>query len=650
MSILSSAYSGLNAFQRALDVTSNNINNVGTRGYSRQTINFTPSISHKYAGSYIGSGVQVQSITRNVDQFANFQVRNTQSAKSEYDAFYQQAIQIDKLLSQDGGSISSSLQEFFTSLGQLNNAPDSVASRGVALKQSQLLVQQFNFLQTKLDEYQRNSTTQIGEAIKQINQMTQDIAKVNQQLMATPNAPQLLDQRDELLNQLSGFVDLTVFDQGDGTISVGIASGEMLVTGTDQRNLQVSSDRSNNLGTKVLLNNGSGQIDISDKLASGMLGGLMNYERDVVGQASQMIGQMAIGLAQKFNAQHQLGMDMNNQMGKNFFTDFNSVAQQLNRAAASPTNTGTATLSVAISDIAQTKLSDYSLVVSDTGTNELRLIRKSDGSSTVLNWNNTPPAPPAGQVNIDGMTIMVNDTSALANNDHFTLTPTRGAARDLALRISDIRELALASPIAVASSLNNTGGGTITLGTVFNATSVTNQYRIDIDTTNAGQYYLVDVTGGTSTGPYTLVPNSNNTIQIPDALNPSYSVVLSGIPNAGDQFNLNHNAGGVGSNGNGLLLADLQQSKVFSGGTENIFERYANLLAEVGGQTNQAKLRSDSAAILYQQAIEFQSNKSGVNLDEEAGNLLKYKQAYEAAAKVMAISGQIMSVLIDMVR
>ncbi|HRD70276.1 MAG TPA: flagellar hook-associated protein FlgK [Legionella sp.] len=650
MSILSIAYSGLNAFQRALDVTGNNITNATTRGYSRQSIHFTPNPSHRYAGSFIGSGVRVDSITRNVDQFANFQVRNATSSKSQFDAFYQQAIQIDKLLSQDGTSISGSLQSFFDALGQLNNAPDNVASRGVALRQSQLLVQQFNFLQNKLDEYQNNSSTQITEAAKQINQITQDIAKVNEYLMATPNAPELLDQRDELLRQLASFVDLTVFDQGDGTISVGIASGEMLVTGTDHRNLTISSDLSNNLGTKVLLSNGSGTIDISDKLTSGMLGGLMAYERNVVGQASQMIGQMAIGLAQRFNAQHQLGLDMNNQIGKDFFTDYNSVTQQQNRAMRSPNNAGTADLSVSISDISQTKLSDYDLIVSDTASNEIRLIRKSDGTSTTLNWTNTPPAPPAGQLVIDGMTITVNDTSQLVNNDQFTLTPTRGAARDFKLQINDIREIAMAAPVRVSSSLGNSGTGQIGLGTVFNTNAVTNQYHIDVDPANASQYFLVDVTGGTSTGPFALVPNSDNIIQIPDALNPSYSVVLSGIPNAGDQFNLDFNAGGFGNNSNGLLLAGLQQSRVFSGGTENLFERYANLLAEVGGQTNQAKLRAESADVLYKQAVDFQDSKSGVNLDEEAGNLLKYKQAYEAAGKLMEISSQMMNVLFDMMR
>ncbi len=648
MSILSIAYSGLNAFQRALDVTGNNIANATTRGYSRQSIQFTPSISHRYAGSYMGSGVSVASIYRNADQFANSQVRNSLSVKSQYDAFYSQAIQIDKLLSQDGTSVSGSLQSFFDSLGQLNNAPDSIATRGVALKQSQLLVDQFNSLQKRLDEYQNNSTAQIAEAVNQINQITSDIAVVNKQLMATSNAPELLDQRDELLKQLSQFVDVSVVDQGDGTICVGLASGDVLVAGTEQRALSVSSAASNNLGTKVILSNGVGQIDISSRLTSGMLGGLMDYEHDVIGKTSQLIGQMAIGLSQKFNAQHQLGLDMNNQMGKEFFTDFNSVAQQLSRSSTSSTNTGTATLSVSISDISQTKLSDYELVVTDTSTNEIRLISKSDGTSTILNWSNSPPAPPAGQIVIDGMTITVDNIANLSNNDQFTLTPTRGAARDLALQIKDAREIALASPVKTQSSISNSGNGQIALGTMFNTTSVDKQFRIEFISDT--QFNVVNVTDSTTTGPHSFTPNTNNTVDIPDSLNPSYSVVLSGMPKTGDQFTSDFNMGGIGDNRNGLSLAGLQQSRMFSGGTEGLFDRYSNLLSQVGSHTNQAKIRGESADVLYKQAVDFKDSKSGVNLDEEAANLLRFKQAYEAAGKLMEVSSQMMSVLFNMMR
>ncbi|CCD05300.1 TPA: flagellar hook-associated protein FlgK [Legionella pneumophila] len=649
MSILNIAYSGLNAFQRALDVTGNNIANFKTRGYSRQSIQFTPIASNRYAGSYIGAGVSVSSIYRNVDQFANAQVRSTLSYRTQYDAFYNQAIQIDKLLSQDGSSISVPLQTFFDSIGQLNSTPDNIATRGVVLKQSQLLAQQFNSLQIKLEEYERNSTLQVTESVKIINRITKELAEVNGKLLGNNNIPELLDHRDELLKQLSGYTDLSIFDQGDGTISVGIASGDMLVAGTQQRDLVVGTGKDSIFGTKIFLSSGgNNQVDITDRLTTGMLGGLIDYEKNVLGQASQLIGQMAIGLAQTFNAQHKLGMDMNSQIGKDFFTDFNSPGQMLKRSTASADNSGTAVLSVNISDISQVKLSDYDLIISDTGANELRLIRKSDGTSTTLTWSSSPPAPPAGQVVIDGMTITVNDLSQLANNDHYTLTPTRGAARDLALEIKDAYEIALASPVKTTASLNNTGQGQIILGPVLNTASVNKQFRIDFISDT--QYNLVNVTDSTTAGPFAFVPNTNNVIQIPDGITPSYSVVLSGIPKSGDQFTTDYNTGGFGDNRNGLILGNIQQNKIFSNGSETLFDRYGSLLAEVGGRTNQAKTSFESADILHKQALDFQDSKSGVNLDEEGANLLVFQQAYQAAGKLMEISNQIMNLLFDIMR
>ncbi|HBC0463929.1 TPA: flagellar hook-associated protein FlgK [Legionella pneumophila] len=649
MSILNIAYSGLNAFQRALDVTGNNIANFKTRGYSRQSIQFTPIPSNRYAGSYIGAGVSVSSIYRNVDQFANAQVRSTLSYRTQYDAFYNQAIQIDKLLSQDGSSISVPLQTFFDSIGQLNNTPDSIATRGVVLKQSQLLAQQFNSLQIKLEEYERNSTLQVTESVKIINRITKELAEVNGKLLGNNNIPELLDHRDELLKQLSGYTDLSIFDQGDGTISVGIASGDMLVAGTQQRDLLAGSGNDSIFGTKIFLSNGgNNQVDITDRLTTGMLGGLIDYEKNVLGQASQLIGQMAIGLAQTFNAQHKLGMDMNSQIGKDFFTDFNSPGQMLKRSTASADNSGTAVLSVNISDISQVKLSDYDLIISDTGANELRLIRKSDGTSTTLTWSSSPPTPPAGQVVIDGMTITVNDLSQLANNDRYTLTPTKGAARDFALQIKDAYEVALASPVKTTASLNNTGQGQIILGSVLNTAVVNKQFRIDFISDT--QYNLVNVTDSTTTGPFAFVPNTNNVIQVPDGITPSYSVVLSGIPKSGDQFTTDYNTGGFGDNRNGLILGNIQQNKIFSNGSETLFDRYGSLLAEVGGRTNQAKTSFESADILHKQALDFQDSKSGVNLDEEGANLLVFQQAYQAAGKLMEISNQIMNLLFDIMR
>ncbi|KTC77972.1 flagellar hook-associated protein FlgK [Legionella brunensis] len=646
--ILNIAASSLNAFQRALEVVGNNIANAHNSGYSRQTTQFTPMPSHRYAGSFIGTGVTVSDIKRNNDRFATQQVRETLTSKTEFDTFYQQALQIDKLLSQEGTSVSASLQKFFNALSQLNEAPDSLASRGVALKQTELLVDQFNSMQLRLDEYQQNNTLQIKEAIDHINQIATSIAEVNQQLSGMRNAPELLDKRDELLRELSQYAEVTVIEQGDTGVSVAIGSGEMLVMGSEHRDLEIQPNTAGQYGTRITIDNGAGQTEVTNNLRSGMLGGLLSFEEEIIGHASQLLGQMAMGLATTFNAQHRLGIDMNSQIGKDFFTDFNTMALQLARSVPSTNNTGSGVLSVEISDIGQTKLSDYELIVTDTGTNEIRLIRKSDGQATILNWTNSPPTPPAGQIVIDGMTITVDDVSNLNNDDRFTLSPTRGAARDLKLALTDAREIAFASPVRTQASLANTGNGHIALGDIFNTTNVNKEFRIDFISDT--QYNLVNVTDSITTGPLTFTPNTDNTVLIPDSVTPSYSIVLSGIPKTGDSFTASFNSGGIGDNRNGLKLNGLQQNKVFEGGSESLFDRYSNLIAQVGGKTYQAKLRSDAADILHGQAVEFRDSKSGVNLDEEGINLVRFEQAYQAASKVMAVSGQIMDILFAAMR
>lgn len=647
-SILSIAYSGLNAFQRALSVAGNNITNYNVRGYSRQTANFSPTGSVRTGNFYIGTGVGIDRVSRSVDQYANAHVRNSGSLRSQYETYHQQAIQIDKLLSGEGSNLSDSMQKFFKALGELNNSPDSMASRNVAFSASQSMVGQFNLMQSRLDEYQNNSSGQIREVITQINEYNKDLASLNQQIMLNRGAPELMDKRDAILEDLAKLIDVQVLNQDDGTVSVMLSSGESLVTGTVPTTLAVNVNQKLNIGTQVVFRNATGEVDITSKVHSGKLGGLLDYEHNVVNQAIKMIGQVSIGLAQKFNEQHVLGMDMKNNVGNLFFQDYNTPALQLGRSIASSRNTGTATLSVAISDISQIDLNDYDLLVSDTGTNEIRMINKADGTSTTLNWSSSPPAPPAGQIVFKGMTITVDNIANLANQDQFAIVPTRQAARDLKLQISSGLEIALAAPVKVQSALTNLGSGQINLGTMFNTTDLNKEYRIDF--ISATQYNLVNVTDSTTTGPLPFTPNSSNTVPIPDALSPSYSVVLSGAPGAGDQFSMSFNAGGFGDNRNGVSLMALQQNKFFSGGQEGLFDRYGSLLTNVGTQTNQAKINLDSATVINAQAVDLQQGVSGVNLQEETANVMQLQQAFQAAGKLVEVANQLMNTIFEIVR
>ncbi|KTC94187.1 flagellar hook-associated protein FlgK [Legionella erythra] len=642
------ATSGLNAFQRALDVVGTNITNVKNPNYTRQTVLFGQLPSQRFAGSYIGSGVVITDIQRHADRFANQQVRDTLAAKTQYEVFYEQAAQIDKLLSQDGTNITANLQNFFNALSQLNDAPDSNAARDVALKQSQTLVEQFRTMQQRIDEYQRNNSTQLREAVDQINVYAKTIADINQKLTVNRNSPDLLDQRDGVLKELAKITDVTIVERVDGAIDVAIGTGEMLVIGTDARRLLVNSSGSNQLNAQILLDNGAGVIDITRNMQSGMIAGLLGFEDDIMVQASQVLGQMAMGLASAFNAQHRLGMDLNNQLGQNFFNDFNTLSAQLARSVANTNNAGTGVLSVEISDISQVKISDYQLYVTDTGTNEVRVIRRSDGQATTLNWTSSPPAPPAGSVTIDGMTITVDNIANLTNNDSYTLTPTRGAARDLTLNLTDARQLAFASPVRTQSALTNTGNGAIRLGNVLNTTDVNKDFRIEF--ISPTQYNVVNVTDSVTSGPFTFTPGTDNTVMIPNALTPSYSVVLSGVPATGDQFTASYNTGGIADNGNGLKLTAIQQDQLFEGGTQNLFDRYSSLIGSVGGRTNQAKLNSESADMLFNQAVDLRDSKSGVNLDEEAANLLQLQQAYQAAGQLLSVAKQMMDILFAVMR
>ena len=649
--VINTATSSLAAYQKALDVIANNIANANTPGYSRQTVNFTPKPSQGASGGYIGSGVDISNIERHSNQFVNSQVRNTLASYAEHDALYTQALEIDRLLSQQGTSISGSIQEFMNALAQANELPDSAAARGVLFNQSNFMVNQFKTMQETIGEIENNVSSQAMLIVDQMNEIASAIADINNQVISgIGTAPDLLDKRDQLLKELSAFTEVRTSLQADGVLNVSIGKGEVLVIGGDSVPLSIGTNVSVAGGLDIFIGTGAGRISITQNIQGGELGGLFNFKQNILDPTSQTLGQMAIGLSLFMNQQHQLGMDLNSQIGKNLFSDLNSSAIQLSRVSASVTNAGSATLSLSITDINQTQISDYELSVVDSGTNTVQVTRISDGFSQAYTLTSNPPAPPAASLTVDGMTITVDDTTNLSNNDLYILSPTKGAAANLDFILNSPSEFALASSVRVEEAISNTGQGDIKLQQVLSTSNnaINKEYRIDFISDT--QYNLVNVTDSTTTGPLAFTPNSENSLSIPDAITPAYSIVLSGLPKSGDSFSASFNSGGIGDNSNGLLLSDFQNAKTFMGGNESIFERYSSLIADVGGKTFQAQMRQESANILHQQAVDKRDSISGVNLDEEAANLLRFQQAYQAAGQVLSVTKQLMDVLFSTFR
>jgi flagellar hook-associated protein 1 FlgK len=646
--IMSTSLSALYAYKSALTTVSNNIANANTPGYSRQSVLFAANASQKIGSNYIGSGVSVASIQRNVDNFVNYQVRSTSSVQSQYDTLFNSSAQIDQILSGDGSGISASLQLFSSALGAMTSNPADRAARNVVLQNGQLLADRFKSMQGILTQYQADSTKKISQSADQINILAKGIADINKQMGAGSTSPDLLDKRDNLLQQLSSYSDLNVITQSDGSTSVGFGNGQMLVTGTTQHDLSVSSSKSADFGTKLLL----GGVDVTASVSSGSIKGQLDFETKILGKASQSLGLIAIGLAGEFNTQQSLGVDLNNQLGGNFFTDFNSAALQEDRAISFTSNTGTAVVSVSISDTSQIQLSDYNLTVTDAATNQYSLVRKSDGTSIPLTWDSSGPSSPAtlsvtatGNTSVDGISITVDDISRFANNDRFTLVPTGGMAGYFNQTITDFRGIAAASPVRTQATAANTGSGQIALGTISDTSAVNTPYTITIDPSDATQY---TVSGDATV--YTLTPGSDNVINIPSSGTPSFTVVLSGTPSAGDSFSTSFNSDSSGDNSNGLQLAKALNKGLFSGGSVSVIDQNTNLISDIGALTNDSKLRSESAGVLSQQAISAQDSKSGVNMDEEGGDLIKYQAAFAAVGKLMQIVQEMNRVILDSMR
>src|SRR6266702_4459107 len=278
--ILSTSVSGLLAFQPALDVTSNNISNVATPGYSVQNTNFTPQPGQATSVGYFGSGVTIESVTRSYDELLAGQVRSSQSGYSSFNTYATQAGQIDNMLSDSDTGLTASLQSFVNALQTVANSASSTAQRQALLSQAQALSQQMQNYSSQLSSYGAGIESQISASTTQINTLSAGIATLNGQIAAglastgqTPNT--LMDQRDLMLDQMSQYVTVSTATQADGSMNVYIGSGQPLVIGNTSQALSAIQDPYNAAQHNIAIVSGSNTADVTSEISGGSLGGLL---------------------------------------------------------------------------------------------------------------------------------------------------------------------------------------------------------------------------------------------------------------------------------------------------------------------------------------------------------------------------------------
>ena len=637
--ILNNAVSGLVAFQRALSTTSHNIANVNTPGYSRQRAEFTTNPPSFFGGNYFGNGVQIESITRAYDQFLTTEVRDSTSIFARSQKFSELSGYIDDILADPYGGISPMLHDFFEAVQDVADDPASSTARYALINSAETLAARFASVDQRFEELTRNTSAAIGSTVEEINNLVAQIRDINITLndfapsaASTQQSADLLDRRDALLTELSQKVDITVIDEGENNLSIFIGNGQTMLAGTSAFTLNAQPDVGDPSRDVISYNGLINVFDISANLTGGELGGLLDFRNNVLEPTRNALGRTAIGLAETFNAQMRDGMDLNGNLGQDFF------AYDPPQSIAFASNLGTPTVSTVVTDVTALTRDNYELAFD--GAN-WTLTSDSGTSATVAN------GAPATLV-FEGLTLTINGATAVAG-DRFTIKPTLAGSGGLRVLTSDPDEIAAAAPIRSNASLNNLGNVEISAGIVTDVTdpNLLNTATLTFDNPPTTLRADVDVVVGAV--PYlagAAIPFSNN--MVIDAN--GWQVSLNGAPQAGDVFTVESNAGGTGDNRNALALANLQNVGVFDGGIATYQEDYGTLVGFVGTQTQAANLERDAQESLLLQAIDRQSAKASVNLDEEAADLVRFQQAYEATARMISTAQTIFETLLDSVR
>lgn len=654
--LLNIGTSGLMAYQNVLNTISHNITNASTEGYSRQSAELVTRPPQGAGFGFIGSGVRIASIERTVDEFLIGQVRTQTSYDSELRSFHDLASRIDNLLSDPDAGVSPMIQQFFDSVQGVADTPGLIPSRQVMLTNASSIVERLHYMYQNMDSLNDAIRTDVGNTVAEINQLAASIADLNDQIVRqtqqfgqSPN--DLLDQRDELLRQLSERVGVTTVTESDGTMNVFIGSGQTLVIGKQHWDLQQANGEYDPREYELFLSSGGAGVNVTNAITGGRLGGILDFREEILEPALNQLGRIAISLSASFNEQHKQGLTLNDELGDNFFTDF--TAPGAVDVLARLSNTGSGAMSVDIVDASKLTADEY-LIRYDGGNNYTLLRSPEDTVATTFSG-----AVPFSAFSPDFEGIQINVTAVPNVGDTFMIRPTRTAARELQVLVDDVNDIAAAGAVRGVASYTNVGDATISAGTliidptdpdyvlpaVFNTgTPVT----IDFRTSGAGTAPYADeysLDGGGTWQAYTSGADIS--------LN-GMRVQISGTPFDGDSFTMERNTGGESDNRNALLLAQLQTADTMgdqgAGATMDFQSAYGQLVALIGTKTHQADVASQSQGVILQQTVAARDQVSGVNLDEEAANLIKMQQAYQAAAKVITTAQSIFQTLLDSVR
>lgn len=388
--IFNSASSSLAAQRAALDVTSENISNVNTEGYSRQRVIMETAPTTNVNGFPLGGGVNVTSVQRIYDNVLNKQINDGSSFQGNNESKLQTLQQIEPYLNEiSGNSIGDAMQGLSNAWQSLSLNPAGVSERQTVIGKAQVLVDTFHQVSEGIVNAQNFADLSLSAVATDITSKGKEIAELNIQIrtteLASGNANELRDRRDLLLQQLSKSAGVVYAEQPDGMMDVKLLGGETLVSGSQYATLYTNavgpSVTSNELritaiGAPPPAANPATDTNVTATIggsnnSKGEIGGLLNMRDTAMPAYLAKLDELAYNLSYQVNTQHAAGWNLNNSTGVAFFTPATVDAPP----APAATYAGySSTINVAITSTNEIAAADTNPLLGGVGNNKNALL------------------------------------------------------------------------------------------------------------------------------------------------------------------------------------------------------------------------------------------------------------------------------------
>jgi flagellar hook-associated protein 1 FlgK len=671
VNLYNTGVSGLLAAQQQLATTGHNIANVNTEGFNRQRAEQNSSVGLYSGGNFVGSGTYVQDITRIYNEFTYKEQLNNQSNLGNSEALHKDLDQLNEIMSFSGGAINSSIEKFYQTINGIADNPSDLGLRSIVLNQAKVLASDFGSLNENIDQLEKSASGEIVQMAKRISEISGELAKINEQILLSQNLTlngqpnDLLDKRDQLVGELGEFTSVNTIVDANGVMTVMIGSGATLVAGITPLTLSVNSGDPDPKKTELRLIGPNSSVPINGSVLGGSLAAKFEVRDEHLPQLRREVDRMAMAISQTLNQSQSEGLDLNAQQGLNIFTDINTTALQKGRVLSPSSNIGNLEASLNITDISKVPTDEFEIRFDGT---DYIMTNMNDGNTQNLG---APGSGTYASSNPDYGFEFTELSGTPTSDDSYLIRPTENSASLMKVTLTDGKGIAASTAIGASASSQNVSDGKVSITNVIDPVAA----RTFADTTNSGllvdvyessagvfSYRVYDadsasppptppsVVGAIASG--TFLAGNNVLIDMPPSpATTAFKIEIAGQPKgqgtlAPEKFTIG-NAFGLGNGGNATVMALTQEKGVVNGGRETFSQSLAISTSDVGAKASSAELVSETAEALHTQAYNRNQEISGVNLDEEAANLMRFQQAYQASSRIISIANTIFDTLLQ---